>query len=220
MVLRAQWLGNNVTDLSCTDASPRQRLTGPPRAVQRRCQRFLHLGTYQPFRASTLAYTIFAASSPTPTEPEASASASHAVPPKPPLTLSTRVASSRPPPPTLVATVPAPVPVHVERGGASSQSPPGCVHSTSANIAATPGGTCDISVPRSAAAAAVDPDRRAPRAPSRRRDNGDGCTTRAVRVSFISFWFARSRSPVTIIERMGKMSPRRIFGSPRPIRNP
>jgi len=62
MVLRAQWLGNNVTDLSCTDASPRQRLTGPPGAVQRRCQRFLHLRTYQSFRASTLAYTIFAAS--------------------------------------------------------------------------------------------------------------------------------------------------------------
>ena len=42
-VLRAQRLGNNVTDLSCTDASPRQRLTRPPRTVQRQCQRFLHL---------------------------------------------------------------------------------------------------------------------------------------------------------------------------------
>jgi hypothetical protein len=121
----------------------------------------------QSVRPSTPADTIFAASSPTPTEPEASASSSHAVPPYPPLMLSTRIASSRLPQPTLVATVPVPVPVHVKRRRRLSQTPPGCVQSTSANTAATPRGTCDSSAPRSAAAAAVNPDHRAPRAPSR-----------------------------------------------------
>lgn len=170
-----------------------RRAAGPEHLVERQ----VHLVARPPWRprcraptsppASTSASSSRAVPHRPPTGPQASAPSSRAVLPYPPPPLSTRIGSSRPPPPTLVAAVPVPVPVHVQQrrrfGTIAARllgdklpppTPPPPVHATAAPK--SPRGVCGRGAPRSAAAAAVNPDRRAPRAPLPRRAVGDGCS--------------------------------------------